>query len=311
MKFAFVGYPFMQCPPNPAFLSAEAIAQLGQAAEQAGFSAAYFTEHPIPSEKWRQSGGHDALDPFVGLSFCAAATSQLSLLTNLTVLPYRNPLLLAKTAASLDVLSGGRLILGVGTGYLKGEYKALGVDFEERNELFDEAVEVLRLAWQGEPFRLPGPELFRSETAPRSRLRPVRPPFWLGGNSKLTRRRVAQWGQGWMPMPNPRGAGRPAPFGAHLETNDDLKELLAYLYEQMEQHGRGDELDQLDVIYMTFEGGTPMADDFNLQAHLEAIAELRELGVTWLIANGSGDSLGQVLDQTAYYGQEIISQFAE
>ena len=307
MKFAF-GYPFMQCPPNPEFLSAEAITQLGQAAEQAGFSAAYFTEHPIPSEKWRQSGGHDALDPFVGLSFCAAATSRLSLLTNLTVLPYRNPLLLAKTAASLDVLSGGRLILGVGTGYLKGEYKALGVDFGERNELFDEAVEVLRLAWQGEPFSYEGRNFSvrdsTSQPAPASA-----PPFWLGGNSKLTRRRVAQWGQGWMPMPNPRALGDRR-RSAHLETNDDLKELLAYLYEQMEQHGRGDEIGQLDVIYMTFEGGTPMADDFNLQAHLEAIAELRELGVTWLIANGSGDSLGQVLDQTAYYGQEIISQFA-
>ncbi len=301
MKFAY-GYPFMQCPPNPEFLSADAIAQLGQAAEQAGFSAAFFTEHPIPPEKWRQSGGHDALDPFVGLSFCAAATSQLALLTNLTVLPYRNPLLLAKTTASLDVLSGGRVILGVGTGYLKGEYKALGVDFEERNELFDEAVEVLRLAWRGEPFSYVGRHFSVRDSALQPT--PARiPPFWLGGNSKLTRRRVAQWGQGWMPMPNPRALGDRR-RSAHLETNEDLKEMLRYLHEQMEIQGRND---SIDIMYMTFEGGTFGSADFNLQAHLESIAELEELGVNWLAANAVGSSLNEALEQTALYGEAIIS----
>ena len=305
MRFAY-GYPFMQCPPNPEFLSADAITQLGLAAEQAGFSAAFFTEHPIPSEKWRQSGGHDALDPFVGLSFCAAATSQLALLTNLTVLPYRNPLLLAKTVASLDVLSGGRVILGIGTGYLKGEYKALGVDFDERNELFDESVDVLQLAWQGEPFSYEGRHFSVRESA--SQPAPVRtPPMWLGGNSKLTRRRVAQWGQGWMPMPNPRALGDRR-RSAHLDTNEDLKEMLGYLRQQMEMQGRED---HIDIIYMTFEGGMFGSSDFNLQAHLESIAELEELGVTWLIANATGATLGEALEQTASYGDAIISKFSE
>lgn len=301
MKFAY-GFPFMQCPPNPEFLSAGAITQLSQAAEQAGFSAAFFTEHPIPPEKWRQSGGHDALDPFVGLSFCAAATRQLSLLTNLTVLPYRNPLLLAKTVASLDALSGGRVILGAGCGYLKGEYKALGVDFEERNDLFDESIEVLRLAWRGEPFSYEGRHFSVRDST--SQPTPARiPPVWLGGNSKLTRRRVAQWGQGWMPMPNPRALGDRR-RSAHLDNNQDLADMLTYLSEQLERQGRSD---PVDVIYMTFEGGTPGSPGFSLQEHLDSILELERLGVTWLVANGGGQTLGEAVEQTLSYGQDVIS----
>jgi alkanesulfonate monooxygenase SsuD/methylene tetrahydromethanopterin reductase-like flavin-dependent oxidoreductase (luciferase family) len=91
----------------------------------------------------------------------AAATERLQLLTYLTVPPWRNPLLLAKTAATLDRLSRGRLILGVGTGYLKAEYAALGVEFEERNRLFDEALEVMPLAWSGDAFSYSGQTLTR------------------------------------------------------------------------------------------------------------------------------------------------------
>lgn len=304
LNFAY-GLPFLRCPPNPAFLSGDAIQRLAQTAEEAGFSAAFFTEHPIPSQKWRQSGGHDALDPFVGLSYCAAATSRIRLLTNLVVLPYRNPLLLAKTVASLDVLSGGRLTLGVGTGYLKGEYKALGVDFEERNELFEESVEAMRLAFAGEPFSYEGRHFSVRESAslPTPTQRP-HPPFWLGGNSKLTRRRVAKWGSGWMPMPNPRALGDRR-RSAHLETEEDLIQLLAYLREQMELEGRQD---KLDVAYMTFEGGMPGTADFNLGQHLEALSRLAELGVTWIIANGVGDDMREALEQIQLYKEEIITQ---
>ena len=86
----------------------------------------------------------------------AAVTTTIRLVTNLTVVPYRNPLLLAKSAATLDRVSQGRLVLGVGAGYLKSEFFALGVDFDERNVLFDEALEVMTLHWSGEPFTFEG-----------------------------------------------------------------------------------------------------------------------------------------------------------
>ena len=149
MQFIY-SMPFWSCPPNPAFLSQDAIIALSVAAEEAGFAAVSFTEHPIPDESWRITGGHDGLDPFIGLAIAAAVTKKLRLLTYLCVLPYRNPFLLAKTVATLDVLSGGRLILGAGVGYQEAEYAALGVDYAERNALFDEALEAMKLAWTGE-----------------------------------------------------------------------------------------------------------------------------------------------------------------
>ena len=132
------------------------VAELAVTAERHGWKGFAFTEHPAPSATWLETGGHQSLDPFVALSHVAAVTSDLKLLTYVAVLPYRNPALLAKSAATVDKLSDGRFILGVGTGYLKAEYFALGVDFDERNELFDEALDVLPLHWSGEPFDYTG-----------------------------------------------------------------------------------------------------------------------------------------------------------
>src|SRR5207244_4032473 len=112
--------------------------------------------HPVPGARWLEMGGHQTLDPFVALGSAAAVTTRMRLLTYLAVVPYRNPFLLAKAAATVDKLSNGRFILGVGTGYLKSEYFALGVDFDERNALFEEAIDALRLHWKGDSFSYEG-----------------------------------------------------------------------------------------------------------------------------------------------------------
>ena len=179
------------------------VGELARAAEDAGWDGFSFTEHPAPGLRWLQTGGHQTLDPFVALSYVAAVTTRLKLLTYLSVLPYRNPMLLAKAAASVDILSGGRFILGAGTGYNKSEFYALGVDFDERNTLFDEALDVLPKHWSGEPFSYAGQHFSAREVIARPRP-PQQPiPIWIGGNSKLTRRRVAQRANGWMPMFGP------------------------------------------------------------------------------------------------------------
>src|SRR6202042_2279717 len=105
-----------------------------------------------------------------------------------SVLPYRNPMLLAKAAASVDILSHGRFILGAGTGYNKSDFHALGVDFDERNTLFDEALEVLPKHWSGEPFSYAGQHFSAREVIARPRP-PQQPiPIWIGGTSQLNRR---------------------------------------------------------------------------------------------------------------------------
>ena len=181
-------------------LRAGPIDEVAATAERCGFDGFSLTDHPIPGNRWLHAGGHQTLDPFVALAFAAAATERIRLLTYLAVAPYRQPFVMAKAAATVDKLSGGRFILGLGVGYNKSEYFALGVDFEERNVLFDEALDVLPLHWQGEPFSYEGRHFNARDVIARPK--PVQDPIpiWIGGNSKLSRRRVAQRAQGWMPM---------------------------------------------------------------------------------------------------------------
>ncbi len=138
------------------FVTGEAVMEMAAAAEAAGFDAVSVTEHPFPDEEWMASGGHHALDPFVALSFAAAATQRIRLQTNLCVVPYRNPFLCAKSVASLDRLSRGRFIFGVGAGYLAPEFAALGVDFEHRNEVMDENLRAMKRAWSEENIEIEG-----------------------------------------------------------------------------------------------------------------------------------------------------------
>ena len=141
MKFN-IPLPFDRTELPDEFLTLEAVTEVGKAVEKAGFDAGLVTDHPCPTGRWLDTGGHHALDPLVALSFAAAATTRLRLLTHVYVLAYRNPFLTAKGTLTLDVLSGGRLILGVAAGYLRPEFGALGVDFDERNELVDEALRI-------------------------------------------------------------------------------------------------------------------------------------------------------------------------
>ena len=148
----WVTYPLTTHPYNPELITKAALTRFCEVAEAAGFAGIGFTDHPAPSEKWLKAGGHDALDPFTALSFCAAVTDRMRLIPNIVVLPYRNPFLVAKAAATLDALSDGRFTLAVATGYMRGEYQALGVDFDQRNALFDEAIEVIRGVWSEDEF---------------------------------------------------------------------------------------------------------------------------------------------------------------
>ncbi|MGE0880228.1 MAG: LLM class F420-dependent oxidoreductase [Acidimicrobiia bacterium] len=303
MQFTY-GLPLMAHPQNPDYLTARAIATLAKAAEDAGFASVSLTEHPIPFDPWLATGGHDALDPFVGLAFAAAATDRIRLQTNLTPLPYRNPALLAKTVATLDRLSGGRVVLGVGTGYLAEEFAALGVEFEERNALFDESIDVMRMIWTGESVTYKGLhfDIDRCTAHPTPVQKEI--PIWIGGNSALSRRRVAEKAQAWMPMPNPRAmAGRRR--SAHLETRDDLKAMLEHMRSHAESVGRSA---PIDVSFMLLSGGAAGTADFNPEQILNEAGELAELGITYLSGPVRGDSIAEISDNLAKFGAEVIAR---
>ena len=298
----WVTYPMTAHPYNPEFTTKAALTRFCQVAEEAGFQGVGFTDHPAPTDRWLKAGGHDALDPFTALSFCAAVTDRMRLIPNILVLPYRNPFIVAKAAATLDALSGGRFTLAVATGYMRGEYKALGVEFEDRNALFDEAIEVIRGVWSDEDFAFEGSTFSAKGQTANPKPSP-HPPIWIGGNSRMSRRRVARYGDGWTPFPAPRVLSTTAKTPP-LETVDDLRAMLDELAQYMEEAGRDPK--SIDIAFGTSAGGSPGSESFNPEAQLAADAELAALGITWSGTGVPGDSLAHAVEALQRFGESVI-----
>ena len=297
------------------FITGDAVREIAQAAERLGYDAVYSTEHPIPEQKWLASGGHHALDPFVSLSFAAAATSRLRLLTNLIVLSYRSPYVTAKAASSLDALSDGRLTLGLGAGYLEPEFHAIGADFEARNDVSDDAIVAMKRAWTGEWLDIDAPD--GTTTQHRALPRPAQqphPPLWMGGNSKRAIRRAVDHCQGWMPFPAPpKMAGRVRT--ASLTSLDDLAKRLDYLHEYAAQAGRGD---ALDIMFMSLLGTTYGSERFEASATVDELGRMAELGVTHVLASVSAlgaaghdvATRGQYIERMDGYARDVMAKLA-
>src|ERR1700722_7715635 len=275
MKF-MVEYPLGIDAEGRSWADPASITRFAQSLEAAGVDAIAFTDHPAPSKKWLQRGGHSTIDPFVGLGFCAAVTTRLRLMTALTVVPYRNPLLMTKSMTAVDVLSGGRATFVLGTGYLRSEFLALGVDFDERNALFDEAIEVAKGLWstdalhyEGKHFTAIGATLFPPQ------VQQPHPPLWLGGNAKIVRDRVARWGDGWAPMLGGGVLPQTARTVA-IATDAEFVDALNDLGERLEQYGR--KLSDIDITGSIEPTRAGLSD---ATAYVEGLGELAKLGVTW------------------------------
>jgi probable F420-dependent oxidoreductase len=300
MKF-MVMYPLATEPNDGAWLDPETMMRFARAVEAAGLDGIGLTDHPAPSKKWLDGGGHETLDPFVGLATFAAATTRIRLVTHLIVVPYRNPLLLAKSMTSLDVVSGGRATYVLGTGYLRSEFAALGVDFTERNELFDEAIEVLQGIWATDALAYEG----RHFTAVGATMTPgpvqrPHPPLWVGGNSTMARDRVARWGQGWSPMQGSPVLARTART-AVIESDDDLVRMIADLAERLAAHGRS--VDDIDIHASSAGSGAA-----STEPRIDALSRLSEVGVTWSNASISHTSVSEALEQLQQFGEEVVAK---
>jgi probable F420-dependent oxidoreductase len=297
----WVTYPLVSRTYDPRLMTKEGLVRFARAAEDAGFAGIGFTDHPAPSHRWLEAGGHDALDPFAALAFVAAVTERLLLIPNIVVLPYRNPFVVAKAVATIDALSGGRFVLSTATGYMRSEYRALGVDYETRNELFDEAVDVLRGIWSTDDFAFEGRNFTASGQTANPK--PVRVPLWIGGNSGRARRRVAQFGDGWNPFPAPAALARTAKTPA-LETVEDLAVLLDDLWRHVEAAGR--DRSAIDIAFATRAGGEPASPGFDAEAHRSELDRLAALGVTWIGVATPGESLDHAVETLEHYGESVI-----
>ena len=194
------------------------------------------------------------------MGFAAAHTTTLRMIPNIVVLPYRNPFVVAKSGATLDLLSGGRFTLAIGVGYMKKEFAALGVDFDERGQLLEEALEVIRTIWTTDDVSYEGRHFTaQGITAhPRPLSRP-HPPIWIGGNTSAARRRVAEYGDGWCPFPAPAGLAQTARTDA-LDSNEKLAEGIDDLRRRLDAAGRDPA--SVDVTFSNLAGGTPGDDVF-------------------------------------------------
>ncbi len=197
---------------NPTFPDAKGAGRLGRLAEAAGFDSLITVEHVIwpssytsrypyaPSGKVPGNPSTPLPDPLIWMAWVAALTSTLRFMTGVVILPQRNPLVLAKEVATLDYMSGGRIELGIGVGWLKEEFEALGVPFERRGKRADEHVAAMRALWAGDDASFQGE--FVNFTGVSSNPKPVRGgvPIVVGGHSEAAAQRAGRLGDGFFPL---------------------------------------------------------------------------------------------------------------
>lgn len=223
-----------------------------RAAEEAGLADLWIQDHiAIPPDDAEGSGGR-YLDPLTALAWLAGQTSRIGLGTGVLILPYRPPLPTAKAIATVQELSGGRLQLGVGVGWMRPEFAALGVPRESRGRSTDDTLGFLRACFEDDVVSANGQKFLFLP-------RPVRPPIYIGGAGEHALRRTVRYGDGWMPM-----FVEPA----------KLAQASARLRELSDEAGR--ETPEI-VCFTAFDPRTP-------EAAPDRIGELRDAGATRLVA---------------------------
>ena len=264
------------------------------AIESAGFDACFVTDHPYPSRQWLETGGHLTLDPFVALSFAAAATSRLRLHTNCLVPAYRNPMLAAKSVASLDAASRGRVILGVAVGYLEAEFVGLDVPFDDRARRFDDNVAAMKRAWAGNT---------RDNVVLPPPVQQPHPPIWVGGNSAAAMRRVISAGDGWSPFPAPPRMAAAVDTAAIADV-DTLARGIARLRDWSEEAGR---TQPPDVCFTPFShpGHKNVVDP---DAFVEDARALAGAGVTWLAFHLPAATVDEFSDTVTAFGRAVLGR---
>lgn len=213
------------------------LGRVAEHAEAAGLESLWVSEHLVAPDPKRPPSNLDPsfplFDPVVALAYVAARTGTLRLGTGVIVLPLRNPLILAKELASLDVLSGGRLLIGVGVGYVEQEFRALGVPFDDRGDRTDEYLGAMRAIWTQERPAFDG-RLFTFDGVqahPRPAQRP-HPPIVIGGWSEPALRRAARTGNGW--------------YGWGLD-HDETADLIGRLRRAVDTAERDPALGELEI----------------------------------------------------------------
>ena len=269
---------------------------IGRAADDAGFFYVAVCDHVSVPERLASAMGTTWYDTIATLGLLAGVTSRVRLMSHVWVAAYRHPLISAKSFSTLDHLSKGRVIVGVGAGHVADEFLQLDVDFTRRGKLLDEAIDALSVALSEEFPSFEGPTWSFSHGGARPRpVQQPRPPIWVGGSSPAALRRAGERGDGWLPQGTPRRdmPAQIAEVRAHRErVGGDPVEIGAiceflYVGEPTWDVGRG-------VI-------SGSADRL-----AESLREFRDMGVSHLQVRFKSRSLAELTDQMRAFGSDVM-----
>lgn len=249
-------------------------------------------------------GEGDALDQLALMAFVAGKTSTLRLVSSVMILPYRNPVATAKTLATIDVLSSGRVTVGVGVGWLREEFEALGAaDFDRRGAVSDEYLRIFKTLWTESPASFEG-EFYRFN-AIRCLPQPVQkphPPLWVGGHTKAALRRAARFGDGWHPV----GANPAVPLAPA-----ELRALLDELFRLTEAQGRDPHALTISYKAPIYDARTAAGNErrpFSGSTNqvVDDIATFARLGVSELIFDFRSASLAESLERMERFATTVM-----
>lgn len=288
MKF---GIAFANTGP---FATPDGATAIAHAAEEAGFESLWAVEHVVVPKEYastypysrdgKMPGGSDfdIPDPLVWLTWVAAQTTTLRLGTGILILPQRNPVVLAKEAATLDVMSSGRLLLGVGIGWLEEEFDILGVPFADRARRTDEYVEAMRALWSQDLPTFSGDTVSFADAISRPRPVDRRVPVHIGGHSPAAARRAGRIGDGF------------------FLAKGDLPALIDEMRTAATEAGR-----DADAIEISGSSPTVLAGG---EAAVDEIGRLAELGVSRLIIPPLAFDPAAIGDALAAFGADVIAK---
>jgi probable F420-dependent oxidoreductase len=269
---------------------ADEIAAVAQAAEAAGAWYVAVCDHVAIPDDRAPAMGTTWYDTVATLGFLAATTKRVRLLSHVWVLAYRHPLQSAKSFATLDRLSGGRVVVGVGAGHVENEFAALGVDFHHRGRLLDDAIGPFTAALE-EAFTDAGTA--KVGVAPRP-VQDPRPPVWVGGSSPVAIRRAATRGEGWLPQGTPK---------------KDMPSSIEILRRHREQAGRSGSFTVGAIAGPCYVGEPSWDCGPAIKGAPERIAsflrDYREMGVHQVQVRMKSRDLGEQCDQLRAFGDQV------
>jgi probable F420-dependent oxidoreductase len=276
------------------FAEPDAAVEMARAAEDAGFESLWTVEHVVVPSGYTSTYPYDPSgkmpgpeetpipDPLIWLAYLASATSRIKLATGVLILPQRNPLVLAKELATLDQLSGGRLHLGIGVGWLEEEFDAIGVPFAERGKRTDDHVAAMRALWTEEKASHHSAYTDFTDCILSPKPAQGTVPIHVGGHTDIAARRAGRLGDGFFPA-----------TGSH----EELGRLFELVRTTAQEHGRDP-----DAIEMTTGGNGAVGD-----GALDEVKALADLGTdrvilpAFLFWRDTADAL-------ARYGDEVIAK---